>query len=309
MIEVLGRPGEFGVDVEILIRKHHLPHVFPTKCWRRRAAAAQPVGEAERDGPPRFSPSADRHDRRRNGARFRRRRLRRAPPRRLASAGAHRRRGALRATRNSPLDREARLRGTSVYFPDRAVPMLPEELSNGICSLKPHEDRLVMSALLDLDHDGEVTDAEFTPGVIRSAERMTYTDGQRRARRRRRSHRALRRARRTLPRHARSRVDPQRAPHAPRLDGFRSARARAHIRRRRADDRHRAQRAQHRASPDRRVHARRQSGRRAISRTARHCSRCIASTKSPIRRRCSNSRSWRRPSAIRSACRDFPSGA
>jgi len=67
------------------------------------------------------------------------------------------------------------LRGTSVYFPDRAVPMLPEELSNGICSLNPHEDRLVMSALLELDHHGEVKDAEFTPGVIRSAERMTYT--------------------------------------------------------------------------------------------------------------------------------------
>ena len=54
--------------------------------------------------------------------------------------------------------------------------MLPEELSNGICSLQPHEDRLVMSALLDLDHTGEVTAAEFTPGVIRSAERMTYTN-------------------------------------------------------------------------------------------------------------------------------------
>src|SRR6202030_3142668 len=77
--------------------------------------------------------------------------------------------------RGSMLDREARLRGTSVYFPNRAVPMLPEELSNGICSLNPHEDRLVMSALLELDHNGEVKDAEFTPGVIRSAERMTYT--------------------------------------------------------------------------------------------------------------------------------------
>ena len=61
------------------------------------------------------------------------------------------------STRNSPLDHEARLRGTSVYFPDRAVPMLPEELSNGICSLKPHEDRLVMSALLELDHEGQVS--------------------------------------------------------------------------------------------------------------------------------------------------------
>jgi ribonuclease R len=75
----------------------------------------------------------------------------------------------------SPLDREARLRGNSVYFPDRAIPMLPEELSNGICSLNPHVDRLVMSAILHFDAQGRRVSAEFMPGVIRSAERMTYT--------------------------------------------------------------------------------------------------------------------------------------
>ena len=77
--------------------------------------------------------------------------------------------------RGSALDREARLRGTSVYFPNRAVPMLPEELSNGICSLKPREDRLVMSAVMELDANGEIVASEFARGVIRSAERMTYT--------------------------------------------------------------------------------------------------------------------------------------
>ena len=75
----------------------------------------------------------------------------------------------------SALDREARLRGTSVYFPDRAVPMLPLELSNGICSLNPHVDRLVMSALLEIDPEGRVVECELLPGIIRSAERMTYT--------------------------------------------------------------------------------------------------------------------------------------
>ena len=75
----------------------------------------------------------------------------------------------------SALDREARLRGTSVYFPDRAVPMLPEELSNGICSLKPHEERLVLSVLMEIDREGTVLDASFSEGIIRSAERMTYT--------------------------------------------------------------------------------------------------------------------------------------
>ena len=75
----------------------------------------------------------------------------------------------------SPIDREAVLRGTSVYFPDRAVPMLPVELSTDQCSLRPHEDRLVLLALLEIDAQGDVVSQEFTRGVIRSAERMTYT--------------------------------------------------------------------------------------------------------------------------------------
>jgi ribonuclease R len=74
------------------------------------------------------------------------------------------------------LDGAARLRGTSVYFPDRAVPMLPEALSNGMCSLKPREDRLVMSALMEFDAAGRMHSARMTPGIIKSAERMTYTN-------------------------------------------------------------------------------------------------------------------------------------
>jgi ribonuclease R len=76
----------------------------------------------------------------------------------------------------SPIDREALLRGTSVYFPDRAVPMLPHELSTNICSLVPQQDRLVLSALLEIDHQGAVVAQEFVEGVIRSVERMTYTN-------------------------------------------------------------------------------------------------------------------------------------
>jgi len=61
----------------------------------------------------------------------------------------------------TPIDREARERGTSVYFPDRAVPMLPVELSTDQCSLRPHEDRLVLSALLEIDGHGDVVAQEF----------------------------------------------------------------------------------------------------------------------------------------------------
>src|SRR5438128_2106113 len=78
-------------------------------------------------------------------------------------------------TSASALDQEARLRGTSVYFPDRAVPMLPLELSTDICSLRPQVERLVMSCIMEVDHQGEIVRYELCPGVIRSAERMTYT--------------------------------------------------------------------------------------------------------------------------------------
>ena len=76
---------------------------------------------------------------------------------------------------DSPLDREAYARATSVYFPDRTLPMLPERLSNGICSLRPREDRLAVSAVMEIDAEGAVVGAEFHPSIIRTAERLTYT--------------------------------------------------------------------------------------------------------------------------------------
>ncbi len=75
----------------------------------------------------------------------------------------------------SALDREASRRGTSVYFPDRAIPMLPEELSNRLCSLNPERDRLVLVAELELDRGGRQREARFYRGVIRSRARLTYT--------------------------------------------------------------------------------------------------------------------------------------
>ena len=74
-----------------------------------------------------------------------------------------------------PIDREARARGTSVYFPDRVIPMLPERLSNGICSLTPGEDRLCIAVSLEIDSRGHVRRAAFAPAVMRSAARLTYT--------------------------------------------------------------------------------------------------------------------------------------
>jgi ribonuclease R len=175
VIEIIGRPGDFGVDVEILIRKHHLPHTFSQEVLAEAAAVAHPVADAERASRRDFRDlpivTIDGETARDFDDAVYVKRLENGNWQlqvHIADVSHYVRRG-------SALDREARLRGTSVYFPNRAVPMLPEELSNGICSLKPHEDRLVMSAIMELDENGEIVASEFTRGVIRSAERMTYT--------------------------------------------------------------------------------------------------------------------------------------
>jgi ribonuclease R len=173
--EILGRRDEFGVDVEIIIRKFHLPHRFPSDVLAEAEAASQYIPEVER---------------------ARRRDFRALPIVTVDGETAKDFDDAVHVERlldgnyllqvhiadvahyvrpGTALDREARLRGTSVYFPDRAVPMLPLELSNGICSLNPHVDRLTMSVLIELDPTGQVVAYDISPGVIRSAERMTYT--------------------------------------------------------------------------------------------------------------------------------------
>jgi ribonuclease R len=77
---------------------------------------------------------------------------------------------------NSPLDVEARERSTSVYFPGRAIPMLPEELSNDLCSLRPKEDKLTVTAEVHYDSRGNVTHKKFYESIIKTARRCTYTE-------------------------------------------------------------------------------------------------------------------------------------
>jgi ribonuclease R len=76
---------------------------------------------------------------------------------------------------NSPLDKEAFRRGTSYYLGDRVIPMLPEILSNNLCSLRPHEERLTLTAIMDYDADGHLKKYNFTRGIIRSHKRLTYS--------------------------------------------------------------------------------------------------------------------------------------
>ncbi|WP_019588147.1 ribonuclease R [Deinococcus apachensis] len=81
-------------------------------------------------------------------------------------------------TEASPLDKEAYARATSVYLPGRVLPMLPEHLSNGVCSLVPYEDRLTMTAMVQLSAEGDILDVKLAPSVIRSKARLTYDEVQ-----------------------------------------------------------------------------------------------------------------------------------
>jgi len=176
VLEILGRPGEIGVDVEIIIRKHHLPHIFPGEVLAEARNEKQEVAKSELAGRRDFRDLAivtiDGETARDFDDAVRVALL----PNGNFELQVHIADVAHYVPRNSALDREAHLRGTSVYFPNRAVPMLPEELSNGICSLNPKVDRLVMSVVMEIDATGKLIQSEFFPGVIRSAERMTYTN-------------------------------------------------------------------------------------------------------------------------------------
>ncbi|MGA7885787.1 MAG: RNB domain-containing ribonuclease, partial [Acidobacteriaceae bacterium] len=174
VLEVLGAEDEFGVDVEMVIRKHHLPRVFP------EAVLAEARNVAHLDG----ALVAARRDFRKlpivtidgeTARDFDDAVLVRHGEDGASELQVHIADVAQYVRPDSALDLEARLRGTSVYFPDRAIPMLPQELSTDLCSLRPDEDRLVLSCLMRMDPQGEILDYEICEGVIRSARRMTYT--------------------------------------------------------------------------------------------------------------------------------------
>jgi ribonuclease R len=174
VIEILGDPEAFGVDVEMMIRKHHLPHIFPDNVLAEARAVAHldPETVAQRrdfrDLPIVTIDGETAKD-------FDDAVLVREHPDHTWELQVHIADVAEYVLTGTDLDLEARLRGNSVYFPDRAVPMLPQELSTDICSLRPGEDRLVLSCLMTIDAHGDVLGYEICEGVIRSARRMTYS--------------------------------------------------------------------------------------------------------------------------------------
>ena len=179
VIEVLGPPDAFGVDVEIIIRKHHLPHVFPANVLADASASAdQTVAtlDAEEIGRRRDFRGLNIVTIDGESARdFDDAVLVTPLPNGNWELQVHIADVSYYVRPGTALDLEARLRGTSVYFPDRAIPMLPPQLSSGMCSLRPDEDRLVLSCIMEIDGRGEVLGYEVCEGIIRSAKRMTYT--------------------------------------------------------------------------------------------------------------------------------------
>jgi ribonuclease R len=172
--EVLGHPLDPGMEIEIALRKFDLPYEFSRRALAQARSIPDSVDEKDFQG---------------------RKDLRDLPLVTIDGETAkdfddavycRREKSGYRlwvaiadvshyVRHNDPLDLDARERGTSVYFPRRVIPMLPEKLSNGLCSLNPNVDRLCMACEMEITPAGEVARYQFYPAVMRSQARLTYT--------------------------------------------------------------------------------------------------------------------------------------
>ena len=179
IIEILGPRAAPGVDILSIIRKYHLPTKFPRAVLEEaekipdRISAAMLVGRE--DLRSEFIITIDPDDARDFDDAIHVEEL----PGGGWRLGVHIADVSAYVPPGSALDREARSRGNSVYLPDRVIPMLPERLSNGVCSLNSHVDRLTHSVFLQFDKMGRPRSARFARTVIRSAKRLTYKEAYR----------------------------------------------------------------------------------------------------------------------------------
>lgn len=175
VVEILGGYADPGMEIEIAVRKHRIPHLFPPEVEAASRAFPPQVLKKDLRGRTDLRPlplvTIDSETARdfddavyceTQGKGFK-----------LFVAIAD---VSHYVRDNDPLDREARWRGNSVYFPRRVVPMLPEALSNGLCSLNPGVDRLCVACEMDIDARGEIVGYRFYPAVMHSAARLTYTE-------------------------------------------------------------------------------------------------------------------------------------
>lgn len=176
IVEVLGKKGDKGIDILTIIKKHGLPEEFPAKVENYADNISEEIPEEE------YKRRKDLRDERivtidgedakdlddavsikvlPNGNYY---------------LGVHIADVSNYVKEKNPLDKEALKRGTSVYLIDRVIPMLPKKLSNGICSLNPKIDRLTLSCFMEIDRTGKVVDHSISETIIKTSERMTYTD-------------------------------------------------------------------------------------------------------------------------------------
>ncbi len=178
IVEVLGYPDEPGVDVVSVVRGFGLPIHFPKKVEKEARKAEMKITPKDlaerldlRDWDIFTIDPADAKDfddavsltRLENGNYL---------------LGVHIADVSHFVPEGSAVDEEARRRGTSIYLVDRVVPMLPEHLSNKLCSLQPHEDRFTFSCLMEINAEGEVVNYEIKPSIIHSKRRFTYEEVQ-----------------------------------------------------------------------------------------------------------------------------------
>ncbi|TDU22448.1 RNAse R [Panacagrimonas perspica] len=177
VIEILGEHLAPGMEIEAAIRAHNLPHVFGDDVLREAEAIPNTVQPQQLEGRVDLRKlglvTIDGADSRDFDDAVHARKVRFTGGWLLTVAIAD---VAAYVRPGTALDREATERGNSVYFPDRAIPMLPEKLSNGLCSLNPNVDRLCMVCELRVNSSGEVTKSRFFEGVMNSDARLVYDD-------------------------------------------------------------------------------------------------------------------------------------
>ncbi len=176
IIEVLGPAAAPGVDMLSIVRKYDLPTEFPKNVLEEADQIPERIDnralERREDLRDKFIVTIDPDDARDFDDAVHVDRI----DNRGWQLGVHIADVAAYVKPGGALDREARRRGNSVYLPDRVIPMLPERLSNGICSLNPDVDRLTHSVFIQFDKQGRARNACFVRSVIRSARRLTYKE-------------------------------------------------------------------------------------------------------------------------------------
>jgi len=176
IIEVLGRKGDRGIDILMIIKKLGLPEEFSDKVLKFAEGISEEIDEKEykgrRDLRDLKMVTIDGEDAKDLDDAVSIEKLSNGN----FKLGVHIADVTHYVKEDNPLDKEALKRATSVYLIDRVVPMLPRKLSNGICSLNPKVDRLTLTCFMEMDHKGKVVNHEIVESIIKTNERMTYTD-------------------------------------------------------------------------------------------------------------------------------------